>query len=56
VTPHIGENGNWWVGDNDTGVKASGDDGDDYVLTEADKAEIVADVLASIPDLDEEAF
>ena len=21
-TPHIGENGNWWIGDDDTGVKA----------------------------------
>lgn len=24
VTPHIGANGNWWIGDTDTGVKASG--------------------------------
>lgn len=24
VTPHIGENGNWWIGDNDTGVFAGG--------------------------------
>ncbi len=24
-TPHIGENGNWWVGDTDTGVKAEDD-------------------------------
>lgn len=22
--PHIGENGNWWIGDEDTGVKAQG--------------------------------
>jgi hypothetical protein len=28
VTPHIGENGNWWVGDTDTGVSAKGDKGD----------------------------
>ena len=27
VTPHIGENGNWYVGDTDTGVKAQGEDG-----------------------------
>lgn len=27
VTPHIGANGNWWIGDADTGVKARGDDG-----------------------------
>lgn len=24
VTPHIGENGNWWFGDTDTGVSAKG--------------------------------
>ena len=24
TTPHIGENGNWWIGDTDTGVSASG--------------------------------
>ena len=27
-TPHIGENGNWWIGDEDTGVKAEGVDGE----------------------------
>lgn len=27
VTPHIGENGNWYIGDTDTGVKAQGEDG-----------------------------
>ena len=27
ITPHIGENGNWWVGDQDTGVHAQGDSG-----------------------------
>ena len=26
-TPRIGENGNWWVGNQDTGVKAKGEDG-----------------------------
>lgn len=29
LTPYIGENGNWWIGDTDTGVKAAGDDGKD---------------------------
>ena len=29
ITPHIGENGNWWIGDVDTGVKAAGQDGVD---------------------------
>ena len=26
LTPIIGENGNWWIGENDTGVKAAADD------------------------------
>lgn len=30
-TPSIGENGNWWIGDIDTGVKAAGTDGTDGV-------------------------
>ncbi len=29
VTPHIGENGNWWIGDQDTGIPATGADGTD---------------------------
>ena len=28
-TPHIGENGNWFIGETDTGVKAAGQDGAD---------------------------
>ncbi len=28
-TPFIGENGNWWIGETDTGVKAAGTDGVD---------------------------
>ena len=27
-TPFIGENGNWWIGETDTGVKAAGTDGE----------------------------
>ena len=27
-TPRIGENGNWWIGSRDTGVKAEGEDGE----------------------------
>jgi len=27
ITPHIGENGNWWIGDEDTGIAAAGKDG-----------------------------
>lgn len=27
ITPHIGSNGNWYIGDTDTGVEARGEDG-----------------------------
>ena len=27
ITPHIGENGNWWIGTIDTGVHAQGEQG-----------------------------
>lgn len=27
ITPHVGENGNWYIGDTDTGQKAAGEDG-----------------------------
>ena len=43
VTPHIGANGNWWIGETDTGTPATGPEGpqgDDYNLTDADKQEI----------------
>ena len=73
VTPHIGDNGNWYLGSTDTGKPsrgatgaqgAKGDTGGtgpqgpaghtpvkgtDY-WTAADKAEMVADVLAALPD------
>lgn len=42
ITPHIGENGNWFIGDEDTGVKAQGytpQKGVDY-FTEAEISEI----------------
>lgn len=47
ITPHIGGNGNWWVGDTDTGVSSRGTD---YVLTEADKQEI-AELTAPLVDV-----
>ena len=53
TTPHIGANGNWYIGNTDTGVKASGTD---YVLTAADKSEIAGLVLAEIPNGDEVAY
>lgn len=28
LTPHIGENGNWWIGDTDTGISVKGVKGD----------------------------
>jgi hypothetical protein len=31
-TPYIGENGNWWIGETDTGVKAAGADGKDGAI------------------------
>lgn len=30
-TPHIGENGNWYIGNKDTGIKATGKDGKDGI-------------------------
>lgn len=29
LTPHIGSNGNWWIGEEDTGIKAEGNAGSD---------------------------
>lgn len=55
VTPHIGADGNWYIGSTDTGQPsrgvpgtpgAKGDPGDDYTLTEADKTEIAGKVTA----------
>ena len=31
LTPYIDENGNWWIGETDTGVKATGADGKDGI-------------------------
>ena len=60
ITPHIGENGNWYLGDTDTGKPSrgekglKGDKGDTPVKgtdywTAADKTEIVNDTLAALP-------
>ena len=46
VSPHIGANGNWFVGTVDTGVQAQGED---YVLTEYDKIQIAGIVLGELP-------
>lgn len=59
ITPHIGPNGNWFIGDTDTGMPSRGADGDpgqdgytpqkgvDY-FTEADRAAMVAAVIESL--------
>lgn len=46
ITPNIGENGNWFIGDEDTGVCA---EGKEYVLTESDKSDMIQSVLNSLP-------
>ena len=52
ITPTIGENGNWYLGDEDTGKPSrgatgpQGPAGDDYVLTPADKTQIAEAVIA----------
>ena len=63
ITPHIGDNGNWYLGTTDTGKPSRGEKGDkgepgaaghtpekgtDY-WTADDKAGIVDDVLAALP-------
>lgn len=50
--PHIGDNGNWYLGETDTGVYSRGDKGDKgdaYVLTSQDKSEIASIVLQELP-------
>ena len=52
TTPHIGENGNWWIGDTDIGVRAQGPQGEPgpaYELTNNDRKDIVDAVLAGLP-------
>ncbi len=64
LTPFIGENGNWWIGENDTGNPSQGadgkdgnngkdgkdgKDGSDYVLTDADISQIASIVLEQMP-------
>ena len=60
-TPFIGANGNWWIGDTDTGEKAAGEDGYtprkgiDY-YTEAETTEMVQRVLNALPNGDEVSY
>ena len=58
ITPHIGENGNWYLGDTDTGNPSQGHTpqrGVDYWTAE-DKQAIVYQVLAALPDGDEVGY
>ena len=34
ITPHIGSNGNWWIGEKDTGVAARGEQGNSILSIE----------------------
>ncbi len=49
-TPYI-KNKTWWIGDIDTGIKAEGADGKDYVLTASDKIEIAEKAVELIEDM-----
>lgn len=52
LTPHIGANGNWWIGDADTGARAQGPQGEPgpaYELTNEDRKDIVHEVIAGLP-------
>lgn len=61
VTPHIGANGNWYIGSTDTGIRAQGEQGPKgdtgatgpqgpaYALTPEDKASITAAVIEGLP-------
>lgn len=40
LTPHIGENGNWWIGDTDTGISAKGVKGDPGADAKVDDSSI----------------
>lgn len=50
LTPYIGENGNWWIGDTDTGVAAGGSGGGytlvANIITEEDVSELIFDTDA----------
>lgn len=34
ITPHIGENGNWWIGETDTGVSAGAENAVEFVVSQ----------------------
>ena len=58
ITPHIGDNGNWYLGNTNTGKPSQGHTpkrGVDY-WTEEDKQAIVYQVLEELPDGDEVGY
>lgn len=54
LTPTIGDNGNWFILDKDTGKPSRGPKGDDYVITEEDYNEIETNVKSDIQPILEE--
>lgn len=50
ITPHIGENGHWWIGEEDTGVIAEGQDGQDGALEPMENPPTPTHMTAVIPE------
>ena len=49
--PHIGENGNWWIGETDTGVPASGCGcNEDQIATDEDVDSMLGDIFDPSPE------
>ena len=48
LTPSIGENGNWYILNKDTGKSSKGLKGDDYIITDEDMQEIENNVKTDI--------
>lgn len=48
LTPTIGENGNWYVGDKDTGKPSQGLKGDSYIITDEDLQEVEEQVKTDV--------
>lgn len=49
ITPHIGDNGNWFIGDTDTGKPSRGKPGPGYELTDEDRQEIAGIAAGMVP-------
>lgn len=53
--PHIGENGNWWVGEADTGIKAQGPKGDKGSFLPPSAKKLEAGSIPTVKDLSKDA-